>query len=79
MQARKSFSDMNKIRKNSSLLSTYQSFRERLGISNAKTDREAVSRTIPKIAQKDTQNMYIIGHNFYLYAKFLFVCKWNFR
>jgi ATP-dependent DNA helicase RecG len=58
MQARKSFSEMNKSEKIQACyqhcclkyvmgeMMTNQSFRERLGISNTKTDREAVSRTI---------------------------------
>jgi len=58
LQARKSFSDMNKSEKIQacyqhcclkyvmSEMMTNQYFRERLGISDAKTDKEAVSRTI---------------------------------
>ncbi|MEN8220976.1 MAG: ATP-binding protein [Pseudomonadota bacterium] len=83
MQARKAFSDMNKseriqacyqhccLKYVMSEMMTNQSFRERLGISDAKTDREAVSRTIAATLEKNMIRLNDPENSSKRYAKYV--------
>jgi len=83
MQARKSFSDMNKSEKIQacyqhcclkyvmSEMMINQSFRERLGISDAKTDKEAVSRTIAATLEQNIIRLNDPENSSRRYAKYV--------
>ena len=83
MQARKAFSDMTKSEKNQacyqhcclkyvmSEMMTNQSFRERLGISDSKADKDAVSRTIAATIEKNMIRLNDPENSSKRYAKYV--------
>jgi len=82
MQARKSFDDMNKSERIQACyqhcclkyvmgeMMTNQSFRERLGISESKASREAVSRTIAATLEQKMIRLNAAENNSRRYAKY---------